>query len=145
VRLPSVVRARVKIDGQGVPNILVWINLRIWGQDYFRALVGLTDTFGDAVATGDQINEDFRVNQRLSMMDFKTPIADCDEEVVIGVEGGRPFVEHQRTAIASGMVLPASKRVWALAQNGSIQSTMQIIQLAPDGSELSVVLDVSRA
>ena len=68
---PNTLRVQVRDDAQALPNMLVWVNTRVWGQDYYRGHVGITNTSGVAVLTREDLVQQFREDQKLFPMDYK--------------------------------------------------------------------------
>lgn len=140
MNFPANLRVVVQDRGKALPNVLVWINTRVWGQDYYRGLVGLTDASGTALLTRDELLAQFREDRALFPMDYKYPIEDCDDEIVVGIEGGVAFVEHKEVALTSGLVTARAKERWSRAANAQLESVMTIVRIPSRTSELRVVL-----
>ena len=141
MRLPSSIEVTVRCDERRVPNILVWVSFRRGGHDYFRTHIGLTSTTGIASATGAEIEDSYRENQRLFPMDFKVPLAGCDNEMVVGIEGAQEFRARQSGALSSDLTSESAKQRWRAAENHLVDSATSTVVAPGNGSALRVTID----
>ena len=146
--VPSEIRVTV-LDraGQPIPAVLVWLNTRALGGDYWRTLLGLTDHHGTVCLSGDQLRRHFREEQAFSLMDLRVPLEECDEEVTLGVEGGAVFRDHREIALTADWVAPWAKQYWSEARNETLTSATLLVPV-PDGGapvEATVRLDAVEA
>ena len=145
MELPATIEVRVATpDGVPIENALIWLNTRAMGQDYFRPFIGLTDRKGVTRVTAEALKADFVYNQEFWIMDFRLPLEECDDEVVIGLEGGSVFEEHRRTALEAAWVTGIAKDLWRRACNADLESTSELVPLPASVDLLRIEL-VARA
>lgn len=129
-------------DGRALGGLLVWLNTLALGQDYFRSHVGITDAAGIARLTSREFLRQFAEDQHLFPMDYKWPIEDCDDHIVVGIEGGKVFRGHRDAALAGGLTSEAAKRLWSIARNTEVGSAQARVELSTDGRPLHILLQV---
>ena len=146
MRLPSEFEVAVATPARvPIEHALVWLNTRVLGQDYFRPFLGLTDVQGVVRVTENDLTRKFVYNRDFYPMDFKVPLEECDDEVVVGIEGGTAFEEHRQAALAASWVTPEAKAMWRRAGNASLQSVSQLVRLPSSGERVTVRLEADSA
>jgi hypothetical protein len=129
-------------DGRPLGGLLVWLNTQALGQDYYRCHLGITDDAGIARLTGDELLRQFAEDQKLFPMDYNWSLEECDDQIVVGIEGGEVFRSHRTAAIGSELTNAAAKRLWNMANNDEVDSAQARVALAPNGKPVHIVLDV---
>ena len=123
--------------------MLVWLNFLALGSDYYRTHIGLTDADGIARVSGEQLRLQFEEDRSLFLMDYRLPLEDCDDEIVLGIEGGAAFAEHRKAALAFSLVSAAAKRNWAAATNQTLSSVTARRKLSSTTPDIvSIALEV---
>ena len=141
--VPSEMRVTVlDATGQAVPEVLVWLNARVLGGDYWRTLLGLTDHRGIVSISDDALRRQFREDQAFSLMDLRVPFDECDDEVTVGVEGGAVFRDHREIALGAAWVAPWAKRLWSSARNETLASTTLLVQVPDGGAPVNATLRI---
>ena len=127
----------IPADGEplDLTDILVAIDVHSSGHYYFGSLVDLTDQRGFAATTGAELQQHFRHNQQLFPMDYRVPLADCDSEITIRIQGGREFAEAQETAAENSFMDDADRDRWARARNALFQPSQQQVRISNDPRE----------
>ena len=75
-------------------------------------------------------------------MDYKWSIEDCDDQIVVGIEGGKVFRGHRDAALGSELTSAAAKRLWSMARNHESGSAQARVELSSHGSAVHVLLKV---
>jgi len=126
--LPNRIQATVVDKTTGSPlgaDILVAFRLLVGGQVYYADLMGLTDKDGNVALTREQLERQFRANQKAFPMDYRIPLADCDPTLRIVVTGGAEFEELRRQAVDTRWVAPEVRVMYNRALNAYLDTTTQ--------------------
>jgi len=112
-----------------VSGILIAMDLRYRGRYYYGTIVGCTNAAGHARLSYAALEAAFAADQRLSPMDYRIPLDQCDPDAVILVEGGPEFVKQRAAAVTSPLVDPEICRLWEAASNEKIDPARTIVML----------------
>jgi hypothetical protein len=146
LQLPEAMEVAVSdTTGEALANILVNLDLRWHGNYYFGTHVGLTAADGIARATASAIAHSFRESQIAFPMDYKVPLAECDDTVGIGVLDSTEFISASREAASSGLVTAQAKGDWARAANADVLSRRIDVPVPVTQRVLRVALQLERS
>ena len=88
------VEVRSAATDEPIPDILVWISTLVRERAYYCALVGLTDSLGIARLSRVELLKSYRSDQQLFPMDYKLSLAECDDAILVGVDGKAANVQE---------------------------------------------------
>jgi hypothetical protein len=123
----------------------VSLDIRIAGRYYFGTILGLTDQAGETEIADSQVQDDFKRNQQLFMMDFKVPLEQCDSVIGIKLHGAGEFRSAQQIALNGPLVAPDARALWAKARNSEIESASVEADTTDSPSELIVDVPIKPA
>lgn len=131
LQLPRSVSVRL-VDPTGTPlaepDVLVGINMLSSGRYYYGNLVGLTDSRGVAVVTGDDLEARYRADQAEFPMDYKLELIECDADIELVLLSVRE-IEDALSAI-DALAIPSRvlRSVYARARNAKFTTALQKIE-----------------
>ena len=136
---PPEIRVTLLEEGQGdgYPGILVSCNFFWHGRYYFGTTVGTTDGSGRTQLKRDQLELDFRENQRLFPMDLKVQLDNCDPLIEVVVRGGAEFSALRDAVERNPLVTPRARAAYAGARNAMVESASSRV-VADSGLTLPV-------
>jgi hypothetical protein len=86
------------LDGQGeplrIPGVLLDIRFYVGGQFRYSFPLGQTDAEGVCSTSFESIERQLEANRRLFLMDYNTPLRDCDRTVGVAVPTGAELKER---------------------------------------------------
>lgn len=100
-----------------VPDVLVGLNILRHGRYYYGNLIGLTNASGLAQVDGSEIEDRFDHDRALFPSDYKTELADCDEQIEVAVLSRKELEEARAAVTESYFVPPETKDLYARAVN----------------------------
>jgi len=131
LQLPRSVSVKL-VDPQGTPlaepDVLVGINLLSSGRYYYGNLVGLTDSQGVAIVTGDELEARYRADQAEFPMDYKLELIECDANIELVLLSDREIEDALNAIDALSIPSRALRSVYARARNAEFTSALQKIE-----------------
>ena len=135
----------IDANGEALRVCGVHLDLRFYTEGRFRYSysLGRTDAHGVSRTTLQDIQRQLEANQRLFLMDYNTPLADCDTLVGIVAPSMSELVEREA---ARAKWWPNDPSTYVGASNGRVRCREQRFELHRGrGNSFDLVCDVERA
>ena len=114
--------------GERVLVVGVHLDLRFYVEGRFRYSfsLGRTDAHGVCCTTVEELERQLEDNQRLSLMDYNTPLTDCDTLVGIAVPTASELIEREA---ARAKWWPGEPSMYVGAANDRVRCPEQKFEL----------------
>lgn len=143
-RWPHSLRVKVQsTDGSSVERLLVGLRVRHQLRTYYSTLLGLTDTDGQIIVTGEQLAGDYAESQKDFPMDYKLPIAEWDGNLLVDLAGGQGFEQTRASALGAPLLQDRFRQMWREARNTDVASLS--VAVAMDGGDAVALLTSRRS
>jgi hypothetical protein len=135
-------------DGKGNPLSIAGVHLdvRFYTRGRFRYSfsLGATDVHGSSCTTFGELERQFQANRRFFLMDYNTPLSDCDTLVGVAAPTADELAEREA---ARSKWWPEAPPLYLGAANDRVRCREQKFQLPHDGSDsaLSLVCELNKA
>jgi hypothetical protein len=113
------------IDGKPLPieNILVWIHLYTLGNYRYGFEAGRTNAEGRLVVTYDDLEKQRREDGAFFVMDYNTPLEECDPIAKLIVDSEGELRSRQQGALKSSGKQPTFATPWPSNRFVEVEST----------------------
>jgi hypothetical protein len=147
MHLPDLLTVTLQPSGPiegGLGEILVALDINTEGRYYYGSVVGVTDSAGRVSIRGAQLDAEFVGECRNFPMDYKVPLAECDDVVLIHVQGGLDFLMARQRVAESSWVTDRARQAWMQARNGVVLPSQVSVDMRVT-SATAVVLPIQPA
>jgi len=112
-----------------VPGVLLDIRFYVDGQFRYSFSLGRTDEEGVSRTTMEEIERELAANRRFFLMDYNTPLSDCDTAVGIVAPTARELAEREA---ARAKWWPEALDLYDGAANERVHCAEQRFQFQPE-------------
>lgn len=122
-----------------LPNVIMVINFFTGGRHRYGFFLDPTDGQGRLRISYEDVETERRDNAKESLMDYNTPLTECDPQIQITIPTDEELKRSYEVATrwAGRGVTPNYAREWLTANNAKIRSTKVVAEL---GKNETVVL-----
>lgn len=128
LRLPQSIRVQL-VDPAGnalrESNVLIGINLLSHGNYFYGNLIGLTDSRGVAVVSGEELEARYRSDQVAFPMDYRLELIECDSSIEISLLNDREIQDALRSLDALPIPSSEPQSAYEAARNAQFEESLQ--------------------